>query len=142
MFTTGQNNGFGAADAMYAANNAAGVGIWIIIAALLAIVGGIIAYYLFVKPEKKVTGEFLNKLREYLRFRVMLIEGILKIFYVIAAIFITLTSFSWFAMGFIGILPFLLQLTLGNVVTRVLYESMLIKVMIWKNTKEISDKVK
>lgn len=135
--------GYGYNDGVVrSASNLAGAGIWMIIASLIALVGGIIAYYLFIKPDKKVNGSFLNKLREFLRFRIMLIEGLLKAFYVIGAIFVTLSSFCWFALGFIGILPFLLQLTLGNVVTRVLYEAMLIKVMIWKNTKEICDKVK
>jgi hypothetical protein len=82
------------------------------------------------------------KLRDFLRFKVMIIEGILKVFYVIAIIFTTLSAFSWFAMGFLGVLFFLLQITLGNVMVRVVYEAVLLKIMIWKNTKEINEKMK
>ena len=124
------------------ASNGAGAIIWICIAAFLAFVGGIIAYYLFVKPDKKHESNFLNKLKEFLRFKTMLIEGLLKVFYVIAALFTTLSAFAWFAIGFLGVLFFLIQITLGNVLTRIMYESMLLKIMIWKNTKEINEKVK
>ena len=113
-----------------------------IIAAILALVGGILVYYLFVKPDNKVNSEFLKKLKEVLRFNVMFIEGLLKIFYIIAAIFNTLSSFCWFAFGFMGVIFFLVQLTLGNVVIRVIYEAILIKIMIWKNTNEINKKMK
>ena len=124
------------------ASNATGAAIWICIAALLAIFGGIIAYYLFVKPENKIENKFLKSLREFLRFKVMLIEGILKVFYIIAAIFITLSAFAWFATGFIGIIFFLFQITIGNIVCRVIYESIILKIMIWKNTQEINKKMK
>ena len=55
-------------DAVRSASNVAGAGIWTLIAALLALIGGIIAYYLFVKPEKKYDSKFLMKLRDFLRF--------------------------------------------------------------------------
>lgn len=139
MYYGGYDYGYGAAQA---ASNGAGAAIWIIIAAFLAFVGGIIAYFLFVKPENKLGSKFLEKLRDFLRFKTMLIEGILKVFYVIAAIFVTLSAFAWFATGFIGILFFLAQVTIGNIITRVMYESMLVLIMIWKNTKELNEKMK
>jgi len=100
------------------ASNMTGALIWIIIAAVLALVGGILAYYLFVKPETKQNNKFLNYLKDFLRFNTLLIESILKVFYIIATLFVTLSSFAWFATGFIGVIFFLLQVTLGNVVVR------------------------
>ncbi len=129
-------------NAMQTASNMAGAMIWVAIASLLALIGGIVVYYVFVKPEKEITSEFLKKLREFLRFKTMLIEGILKVFYVIAAIFTTLSAFAWFAIGFLGVFIFLAQITIGNIVVRIMYESMLLKIMIWKNTKEIEAKMK
>ena len=140
-YNTGYGYNYGATAAK-AASDGAGAMIWIIIAAVLAFIGGIIAYYLFVKPDTKQSNKFLTSLKEFLRFKTMLIEGILKVFYIIAALFTTLSAFAWFAVGFIGVLFFLLQLTLGNVIVRILYESMLLKIMIWKNTNEINKKVK
>lgn len=139
------NNGYGYGyepNVVKAASNGAGAMIWIIIAAVLALIGGIIAYYLFVKPETKQSNKFLASLKEFLRFKTMLIEGLLKVFYIIAALFTTLSSFAWFAFGFLGVLFFLMQLTLGNVLVRIMYESMLLKIMIWKNTNEINKKMK
>ena len=114
-------------------------GIWSIVSLILAIVGAIIAYFLFVKPEKKYPSKFVNWLRSFLNFNEMLIEPILKVTYMFFAIFITLGSFSLIGYDF---LTFLLTLVLGNLFARIIYEFMMITVGIWKNTKEINKKMK
>jgi len=112
---------------------------WTIIALVLAVIGGIGAYYLFVKPDKKVEGKFLNWLKSFLAFKEMLIETILKITYMILAIFITLVSFNLIGTNFVA---FLLMLIFGNVILRITYEASLMFIMIWKNTAEINKKMK
>ena len=98
---------------------------------------------MIIKPDKKQNSPFLERLREFLRFNSMFIEGLLKVFYIIGAIFTTLSAFAWFSLGFgLGIISFLSQITIGNVVLRIVYEAMLIKIMIWKNTTEINKKMK
>ena len=109
-----------------------GSAVWTIIAFILAVVGGFLAYYLFVKNTKKIDNKFLN-------FKEMLIEPILKVSYIILAIFITLYSFNMIGVSFIS---FLLTLVLGNIVLRLIYEWCLVLIMIWKNTTEINDKTK
>ncbi len=116
-----------------------GSGVWTIIALILAIIGGILVYFVFLKPEKPVEGKFLNWLREFLNFNEMVIETILKVTYLILAIFITLASFNLISTSFVS---FLLTLTLGNVLLRVIYEASLILIMIWKNTTDINKKMK
>jgi hypothetical protein len=116
-----------------------GSAVWTIIAFILAIVGGFLAYYLFVKNTKKMDNKFLNWLKRFLDFKEMLIEPILKVSYVILAIFITLYSFNMIGVSFIA---FLLTLVLGNIVLRIIYEWCLVLIMIWKNTTEINDKTK
>ena len=116
-----------------------GAGVWTIIAFVLAIVGAVIAYFLFVKPEKKYPQKFVNWLRSFLNFNEMLIEPILKVTYIFLAIFITLTSFNYISSSF---LMFLLTLILGNLAVRVIYEASMMMVSIWKNTKEINKKMK
>ena len=69
----------------------------------------------------------------------MLIEPILKVTYLILAIFITLYSFGLIGVSFVA---FLLTLTLGNILLRLVYETTLILLMIWKNTTEINKKMK
>ena len=116
-----------------------GSGVWTIIAFVLAIIGAILAYFLFVKPEKNYPQKFVNWLRSFLNFNEMLIEPILKVTYIFFALFITLTSFNYISVSF---LTFILMLTLGNLAIRVIYEASMMMVGIWKNTKEINKKMK
>lgn len=123
-------------------NSAAGVGIWIIIAAILAIIGGILAYFLFVKAKTAPKNKFLIWLKDFLSFKVMWIETILKITYYIATIFIVLLSFSFLGAGGAGFLAFLFCLILGPVGIRLFYEMSIMFIMIWRNTKDIAENTK
>ena len=131
MYTYGLGN--------YAVSGGSDAGVWTIIAFVLAIIGAVLAYFLFVKPENKYPQKFVNWLRSFLNFNEMLIEPILKVTYIFLAIFITLTSFNYISYSF---LTFLLTLILGNLAVRVAYEFLMITIGIWKNTKEINKKMK
>ncbi len=115
-----------------------GAGVWVIISAILALVGGILVYVLFLnkKNEKKFTG-FVKWLYDFLSFKTLTIEMLLKVFYLIGAIFITLGSFAFIgtsALAFFG------MLILGNLVLRVIYEGSLLVILIYKNVKELNEK--
>jgi len=130
--------GYGYDAVEKAANTAAGVAIWTIVALILAIVGGILIYFLFIKSKSEFSAN-LNKLRDLLDFKTMLIEPILKILYLILTIFIILISFNFIAVNFVA---FLFCLILGPLVLRVIYETAMMTIMIWKNTKELNENVK
>lgn len=68
-------------------------GIWTIVSVILAIIGGIVLYFTFLskKNEGKFTG-FLGWLYDFLTFKKMMIENVLKILYIIVALFVTLSS--------------------------------------------------
>ena len=133
-------------DMLGSASSAPSMGIgaivWIIISLIAALVGCFLVYFMFVKKEGKEKNKFLTWLKDFLRFDNMLIETILKIAYIFAAIFLTLFAFTFFALGFAGFLMWLLTITFGNLILRVIYEGMIIKVMIWKNTTEIKKNMK
>lgn len=114
-------------------------GIWTIVSVILAIIGGIVLYFTFLskKNEGKFTG-FLGWLYDFLTFKKMMIENVLKILYIIVALFVTLSSFGLISISF---LAFLLTLVIGNVLTRVIYELLLVKLVICKNTTEINQKL-
>ena len=114
-------------------------GIWTIVSVILAIIGGIVLYFTFLskKNEGKLTG-FLGWLYDFLTFKKMMIENVLKILYIIVALFVTLSSFGLISISF---LAFLLTLVIGNVLTRVIYELLLVKLVICKNTTEINKKL-
>ncbi len=132
------NYGYGYNDIYSVSNSLQGMAIWTIVALILSIIGGILVYFLFIKTNNKLSDN-LKKLRDLLDFRIMLIEPILKIIYLIGTIFIILFSFNFITINFIS---FLLTLIIGPVIIRIVYEASLILVMIWKNTKTISDNTK
>ncbi len=112
--------------------------VWTIISVVVAIVGGIAIYCVFLKNDKKYTG-FTAKLKDFLNFKTLLLEDILKISYLILAIFITLYSF-----GLIGtsVIAFLVTLIIGNLVLRISYELSILLIKICKNTSDINSKLK
>ncbi len=122
-----------------AVDSIAGVGIWLIVALILAIVGGILIYFLFLskKNEGKFQG-FLGWLYDFLSFKKFFLEAVLKITYLVVAIYITLASFAMIASNFLG---FILTLVLGNVFARIVYEFSLLILVICRNTTEINAKL-
>lgn len=119
--------------------SAADAGVWVIVALVLAVVGGIVLYFTFLgkKNEGKFTG-FLGWLYDFLGFKKMLAEALLKIGYLIIALYITLSSFAVIGASFLG---FLLYLILGNVIVRIIYEFLLIALINCRNTTEINKKL-
>ena len=121
---------------------AAGASIWGIIALVLAIVGGILVYFLFVNAKAEPKGKFTKWLKDFLSFKIMWIEPILKVVYYVATIFTVLYSFTFLALGGYGFLMFLMCLVLGPIIIRIVYEATMMFIMIWRNTKDISDNTK
>lgn len=109
---------------------------WTVVSLILAIIGGVLVYFLFIKGKDLKLSAGLTKLRDLLDFKIMLIEPILKILYLVITIFVILISFNFITINF---LSFLLTLLLGPVIVRIIYEASLMLVMIWKNTKIIAD---
>ena len=124
-------------DYNFGYNNAAFI--WSIVAGVLAVIGGIALYFTFLskRNDGKFKG-FLGWLREFLSFKKMWLESILKVTYLILAIYITLQSFGLIGTSF---LLFILMLVLGNIILRIVYEMSLILLTICKNTTEINSKL-
>jgi hypothetical protein len=118
-----------------------GIIIGTVISLVLAIAGGIFLYFWFLPKanENKFTG-FLGWIYQFLQFKTLVIEMLLKILYMIAAIFVTLMSLvTLFSGNFWG---FLLYLVLGNLAVRVGFEFSLILIQIFHNTTDINAKMK
>lgn len=122
-------DGYGSASA------GADAGIWGIIALVLAIIGGILVYFLFVKAKTEPKNKFLKWLKDFLAFKTMWIEAILKVLYYILTIYCVLVSFALISVSFIS---FLAVLVLGPILIRVLYEFTMMVIMIWRNTTDIA----
>ncbi len=119
-----------------------GAEVWVIIASILALVGGILTYFLFVKSKTEPKNKFLKWLKDFLAFKTMWLEPILKCFYYIATIFVILFSFAFLGQGGSGVLSFFVTLILGPIVVRLIYETAMMFIMIWRNTENISENTK
>ncbi len=107
--------------------------------AVLAVIGGLVLYFTFLKKSNEGKfKKFLNWMYNFLSFRKLLLEDLLKICYIILALFVTLGSFSFISQGFVY---FICVLILGNLALRVTFEFSLMMVLICKNTSEINSKL-
>lgn len=106
----------------------------------LAIIGGIVIYVTFLskKNEGKFTG-FVGWLYNFLNFKKLVSDVVLKVIYIIIALFLT---FGGFVMLTKSLRIGLTMLILGNIITRIIYEILLILVLIGKNISEINRKIK
>ncbi len=122
-----------------AASSDAFAGIWLIVSIVVAIIGGITLFFTFLKKSNdgKFKG-FAGWLYDFLTFKKMLIENLLRIMYLICTIFITLFSFAIISENF---LAFLIVLVVGNLLFRIIYEFSLILLVICRNTTDINSKL-
>lgn len=135
----GLNDLLGVSSSNYGLNSVAATGVWMIVSIILAIIGGIALYFtVFTKQNEHKFKGFMGWLYDFFTFKNMLLETLLKILYIIVAIYITLSSFSLISISFIA---FILQLTLGNLLARIGFEFSLLLLTICKNTTEINDKL-
>ena len=116
-----------------------GVAIWSIIALILSIIGAILVYFLFVKTKDTPKGKFVKWLKDFLSFKIMWIEAIVKVTYYFATIFVILFSVNFLSEGGFGVLMFFISLILGPVIVRLIYEASIMYIMIWRNTRDIAD---
>ena len=137
MYGYGYSNGYGSSLNV---SGLEGLGIWMIISIIIAIAGAIVIYILFLNKENenKFTG-FTAWLYDFLSFKKMLLEVILKVCYLITAIYLTL-----FGLGLlsVNVLTALITIVFGNVIARIAYEFSLILLTICRNTTEINKKLK
>lgn len=135
-------NDYGALDYGYSSPSlfSSESSVWIIISIVVAIVGGICLYFTVFSDnnEGKYTG-FMAKLYEFIKFKKMYITTILKVSYLIVAIYLTLSSFALISTNF---LLFLLTLIGGNLLLRIVYEFSLVLLSIQENVSAINKKIK
>ena len=131
----------------YTVRSSSGAGLVVVavIIGILVIVGAIVLHFTFLsdRNEGKYTG-FLGWLYDFLTFRKLWIEGILRILYMICAFTISIGAI---VMLFVGdgfgqrILSFLGLFIFGNLIFRLLYELSLMTVLLCKNVISINKKL-
>lgn len=126
-----------------------GAAVMVVLLFIIAIVGGIVLHFTFLsdKNEGRYTG-FLGKLYDFLSFRVLCIEGILRLFYVISVCVLCMTAIVVLFSGFVAdggfgraLISFILMVVLGNLLLRIAYELSLLSVLLVKNVIDINRKL-
>ena len=132
-------NGLGVPQNYYMQTETSGAYIWIIIAAVVAVVGGLCLYFtVFSEKNSGKYKGFMVWLYDFIKFKKLYITEIIKVTYMISAIFLTLASFAIIS----NFLLFLCTLLLGNLALRVAYEFSLVLLSIHENVAEINKKIK
>ena len=112
--------------------------VWIIVSCILAFIGGFFVFFAFVnKKEINPKKGFVAKLHDFLNFKLTIFESILKIFYIISALAITLSSFAYIGTNFF---KFIYILVFGNVGLRIVFEVLLKLFILCKDVAEINKK--
>ena len=112
--------------------------IWTIIALVLAFVGGITLYFtVFSKKNEGKYKGFMAVLYDLVHFRYFILDDLLRIFYIVSALAVTLLSFN-----FIGKWQFLVMLLGGNLVLRLSYELMMLFINLCHDVRDINSKTK
>ena len=115
------------------------LGAWGVISFIIAVIGGFILFFTYLGKQNDGKFEgFKGWMYDFLTFKKMVIENILRVIYLISAIFITLSSFALISESFIA---FILTLVLGNLFLRIMLEFSLITLIICRNTTEINRKM-
>ena len=113
--------------------------VWMIVSLVLAIIGGIVLCIMFNSKNVKFTDKYLIWIKDFFNFKHLTLSAILKLSYAILAIYVTLSSFGLISISFVA---FLVQLILGNIILRIIFEMALLLITICKNTTEINNKLK
>ena len=121
----------------------------LIIGGVLA-VAAVIAAEILLLPKKRVAGlnRFLRGLRDFLMFKKLYLESIIRFLYILMTAvaffcgFFLLFSVAGYGRYTRSMAPFgLMLMVLGPVLIRVLYEAVLLRIMIWRNTADINAKL-
>jgi hypothetical protein len=98
-----------------------------------------LTYFLFVKKKEAPKGKFTKWLKDFLAFKIMWLEPILKMLYYILTIGCILVSFGFLGYGGAGVLMFFMTLIGGPILIRLGYEMTMMFIMIWRNTRDIAE---
>lgn len=114
--------------------------VWVIISILLAVIGGVFLFTNYFGKDKEGTYTgYKKKIYDFINFKTTIIEPIFRVLYLIAAIAITLASFSYITTNFF---EFIGTLVFGNILARLTFELLLLVLKLFKDVSEIKDSLK
>jgi hypothetical protein len=106
---------------------------WMIVGFAVAIVAAVLLFFLFVNKKNAVKGVG-GKIKDFLAFKDMYIESLLKMFYIGSTVYIFFQAIATVVLG--DVMGFFVELFLGPIIIRALYELAMVLVKIWRNTEK------
>ena len=106
---------------------------WMIVGTVVAVATAILLFFLFVNKKNAVKG-IGGKIKDFLSFKDMYIESLLKMFYIGSTVYIFFQAIATVVLG--DILGFFIELFLGPIICRAAYEFAMVIVKIWLNTEK------
>ena len=106
---------------------------WMIVGFAVAIVAAVLLFLLFVNKKNAVKGVG-GKIKDFLAFKDMYIESLLKMFYIGSTVYIFFQAIATVVLG--DVMGFFVELFLGPIIIRALYELAMVLVKIWRNTEK------
>jgi len=106
---------------------------WLIVGGVLSVVAAILLFFLFVNKKGAVKG-FWGKVKDFLSFKDMYIESLLKMFYIGSTVYIIFSAVA--AAVYADFKTFFFELCLGPIVIRLAYEFAMVFVKMWKNSEK------
>jgi len=105
---------------------------------IIALAATIIIYFVFMDKEESYTG-IIKKIYDYLHFNTFLIDNILKFLYIFLSILLTILSLIYIRDTVLGGLSLLI---FGNIILRIIFESIMVLYKIYINLRDINKKMK
>jgi len=120
------------------------IGYWeliLLLTAILSVIGGLVVYFTFMSRKKEGTfkNSFVKWLYDFLHFKVIVLDTISKVLYVVCAVFLTLFGVIFLFVG--QGMVFILSAVVGNVLLRLAYELFMLFIKLVRNTSEIKNKL-
>ena len=117
-------------------------GTFLVVALIIALVGTILAF-IFITPEKKreKLPKFFQICADIFNFKGLIIEKILKFFYVLYTLFLILYGFLMIFAG-TNFFLCLAVMILGPIIIRIIFELVMLTVLLVKNVIAINNKLK
>ena len=106
---------------------------WMIVGFAVAIVAAVLLFFLFVNKKNAVKGVG-GKIKDFLAFKDMYIESLLKMFYIGSTVYIFFQAIATVVLG--DVMGFFVELFLGPIIIRAIYELAMVLVKIWRNTEK------
>lgn len=111
-----------------------------VVAFIIALAAAIVVYIVFMKAdnENKLEG-FAKKAYDFLHFKKFFIVDFVKIAYIFAVVYYTLSALYLMTINFVAGLELFIK---SNIIARISLEAFMVMYRIYENTKEINQKMK